>query len=215
MMRLGYSFALLCSVCMFTSAASAATVEGKDWFDAKRFEIRGRIIDVVPDESGTASVGGDAKVGNGMSPEVDLSYYFTDHISAEVIAGTTQHSLSHDGAGDLGRTWVLPPTLTVQYHPMPHDKFSPYIGAGVNYSIFYGEDSAKANGITDLDVKGGFGYAFQVGADYWIDEHWGVNVDVKKLMLNVDAKMNVGGTPVTADVDLDPWVFGAGVSYRF
>lgn len=214
-MRLRLSIALLCSACALSSGAFAANVEGTDWLDAKRFQIRGRIIDVIPDESSSVSVGGNAKVGDGLSPEVDLSYYFTDYISAEIIAGTTQHSLSHSAAGDLGRTWVLPPTLTVQYHPLPHNDFSPYVGAGLNYSIFYGENSANGNGVTGLDLDGGIGYALQAGADYWIDENWGVNVDVKKLFLNVDAKMNVGGAPVTADVDLDPWVVGAGVSYRF
>lgn len=214
-MRLRLSAAILYSLCSISSGAFATDLTGKDWLDAKRFQLRGRMIDVVPDESSEVSVGGKAKVGNGLSPEVDLSYYFTNYVSAEIIAGTTQHSLSHDGAGDLGRAWVLPPTLTMQYHPMPQNKFSPYIGAGVNYSIFYGEDSATANGVTDLDIDGGFGYAFQAGADYWVDEHWGVNVDIKKLLLNVDAKMNVGGAPVTADVDLDPWVIGVGVSYRF
>lgn len=214
-MRLGLTAALLCTVCAVSTGAFAGTVEGTEWDAAERFQIRGRVVDVVTDESSTVSVGGKAKAGDGLSPEVDLSYYFTDYVSAELIAATTQHSLKHSAAGDLGRTWVLPPTLTVQYHPMPHDAFSPYVGAGLNYSVFYGEESAKGNNVTGLDVDGGVGYALQAGADYWLDEHWGVNVDVKKLFLNVDAKMNVGAAPVTADIDLDPWVIGAGVSYRF
>jgi len=214
-MRSRFTAALLCTVCAFSSGAFAANVTGTEWDDAKRFQIRGRIIDVAPDESSKVSVGGKASVGDGLAPEVDFSYYFTDAISAELIAATTQHSLKHSTAGDLGRTWVLPPTLTVQYHPLPHNDFNPYVGAGLNYSIFYSEQSAKGNNVTGLDVDGGVGYALQAGTDYWIDEHWGVNFDVKKLFLNVDAKMNVGATPVTADVDLDPWVIGAGVSYRF
>ena len=56
-------------------------------------------------------------------------------------------------------------------------------------------------------------YAFQAGTDYWLDNHWGLNFDVKKLYLNVDASVNSGG--VRANVDLDPWIVGAGIAYHF
>ena len=94
---------------------------------------------------------------------------------------------------------------------MRDQKFSPYVGAGVNYSMFYGED-AKAP-FTDLEIEGGFGAAAQAGVDYWVSNNWGLNLDVKKIWLNVDAKLNNGA--IRADIDLDPWVVGAGVSYRF
>ena len=105
----------------------------------------------------------------------------------------------------------MPPTLTLQYHFTPHSKFSPYIGAGVNYSLFYGEDAKS--GFTDLEIDGGWGVAAQAGFDYWMNDNWGLNLDVKKLWLNVDASLNNGA--VKADVDLDPWIIGTGVSYRF
>ncbi|HEX2753597.1 MAG TPA: OmpW family outer membrane protein [Alphaproteobacteria bacterium] len=53
----------------------------------------------------------------------------------------------------------------------------------------------------------------QAGLDYKLDDHWMLNVDVKKIYLNTDVSVNNGA--VTADVDLDPWVFGVGVGYRF
>jgi outer membrane protein len=39
----------------------------------------------------------------------------------------------------LASTWVLPPTLTMQYHLAPEGKIRPYLGAGLNYTIFYSE----------------------------------------------------------------------------
>ena len=144
-------------------------------------------------------------------PTLGFTYFLTDHISAELIAATTRHKLTHSSGADLGKTWVLPPTLTLQYHFTPDRAFSPYIGAGLNYTMFYSEDTAA--GFTDLDVEGGVGYALQVGADYWLNDNWGLNLDVKKLFLNADASLNNGA--ITADVDLDPWLIGAGVSYRF
>ena len=69
------------------------------------------------------------------TPEVDLSYFFTDHLAAELIAPRTRHEISASGTAighvDVGSTYVLPPTLTVQYHFMPHARLSSYAGAGL------------------------------------------------------------------------------------
>ena len=46
-----------------------------------------------------------------------------------------------------------------------------------------------------------------------IDEKWSVNVDVKKYFLNMDAR--VTGANLPASVDLDPWLVGVGIGYRF
>lgn len=119
--------------------------------------------------------------------------------------------MNYTGGVNLGDAWILPPTLTLQYHFTPHSTFSPYVGAGINYSMFYSEDAAAP--FTGLDIDGGFGVALQAGADFWLNDHWGLNVDVKKLWLNMDAELNGGA--VRADVDLDPWIVGAGVAYRF
>lgn len=99
----------------------------------------------------------------------------------------------------------------MQYHFTPKQAFSPYVGAGLNYSLFYGEKAGT--GFSDLNIDPSVGVAAQAGFDYWMNDHWGLNMDVKKLWLNVDASLNNGA--VKADVDLDPWIVGAGVSYRF
>ena len=111
---------------------------------------------------------------------------------------------------DLGDVWVLPPTLNLQYHFNPEGKFRPYAGAGLGYIFYYGEDSGAVNNIKYDD---GISYSLQVGADFEIDEHWAFNMDVKKLYHNTDVSINGGA--ITADVDLDPWVIGTGLSYRF
>lgn len=195
------------------SAQAAARDLGDSWWSKERFEIRARAIGVIPDEDSTVDIGGKAHVGNAVTPELDLSYFITNNIAVEAIAATAQHKLTYTGDADLGDTWILPPTVTLQYHFTPDSTFSPYVGAGINYSYFYGEKSG--NGFNSLDVDGGFGWALQAGTDIWLNKNWGLNLDVKKIFLNVDAKVNAGATPVHADVDLDPWIVGAGVSYRF
>lgn len=186
---------------------------GEGWLAMERFQIRARALGVVPQEDSSVNIGGDAHVGNAITPEVDLTYFITSHIALEAIAGTAEHKITYTGNVDIGDTWILPPTVTLQYHFTPDSAFSPYLGAGINYSIFYGED--EGTGFNDLDVEGGFGLALQAGFDYWIDDNWGLNFDVKKLFLDIDADVNQGTTPIHADVDLDPWLIGAGVSFRF
>lgn len=189
--------------------AQAADLNSDIWAK-ERFRVRGRMIGVMPEESSNVNIGGHLDIGNAYVPEVDVSYFFSKNIAVELIAATSNHSIKYSGS-EVGDAWILPPTATLQYHITPEKKFSPYVGAGLNYSFFYGEDSAA--GFSNLKVDNGFGYALQAGFDYWLDDHWGLNFDVKKLFLNVDATVNNGA--VRADIDLDPWIVGAGVSYRF
>lgn len=195
--------------------AGDVPVNGSDWLAKERFQVRVRALGVVPDENSSVKAGGvplagDIKVSNALVPEVDLTYFFTDKIGAELIAGTARHEMNFNGA-NLGEAWILPPTLTVQYHFARDKVFSPYVGAGINYSFFYAEDAGT--GFNDLNVGNGVGPALQAGFDYWLDDHWGLNLDVKKIWLNVDASLNNG--TIKADVDLDPWLVGAGISYKF
>lgn len=177
----------------------------------ERFQVRLRAIDVIPDEKASLNIPGSLSVGNDVVPEVDLSYFLTEHIAAELIAATSKHKLDYNGPTYLGDAWVLPPTLTLQYHFTPHQAFSPYLGAGINYAVMYNEKAGP--GFTNLKIDNSVGPALQAGFDYWIDNHWGLNMDVKKIWMNVDAKLN--NNTIRADVDLDPWVVGTGVSYRF
>ncbi len=205
---------LISSTALVAFSAPAMAQDGSNWLSKDRFQLRARAIGIFADGDGTESVTGlKTDVGDAVTPEVDITYFFTDNIAAELIAATAQHEVSA-GANDLGETWILPPTLTLQYHFTPEKKFSPYVGAGLNYSYFYGEDDGA--GFNGLDVDGGVGYAIQAGFDYWLDDHWGINVDAKYIDLDVDVDVNLGATALNAsDVDLDPVIIGAGVSYRF
>lgn len=174
-----------------------------------------RGIGVLPDSGGNTDIGGTPEADDAFVPEFDITYFFTPNIAAELILATSPHDVtlknSTLGTLDLGSTWVLPPTLTMQYHFMPGQTLSPYVGAGINYTLPYSEDAAGGT-VTDLEVDGSFGWALQAGADYWLNDNWGLNFDVKKIYVDVDAKVN--GT-IDGNVELDPWVIGAGVAYRF
>lgn len=182
------------------------------------WQIRVRALGVVTEDSGYVRgvPGSDLSFSDTVVPELDISYYFTDNIAAELILGTTYANVngegSIDGLGTIGKVWLLPPTLTLQYHFTDFGAFKPYVGAGVNYSIFYNQDAKSAD---RLDVKNTFGGALQVGFDYMIDQHWGVNFDVKKIFLEPKYDVTVGGTQMHGKAKLNPWLIGTGLTYRF
>ena len=160
-----------------------------------------------------ASSGLSAKVGDSWAPTIGLSYFVTDNLALEVIAGTTRHTVSAVNATtdvDVHKTWVLPPVVTAQYHFAPAGKVSPYVGAGVNLMLFYsGKD---LNGFT-VDVKDGFGYALQAGVDVALQGKWSLNLDAKKVFFDTEASINSGA--LKSKVNLDPLVLSAGFGYKF
>ncbi|MES0139501.1 OmpW family protein [Mesorhizobium sp. M0016] len=182
------------------------------------WQVRLRALGVITEDSGhvNAVPGSGLSYSNTVRPELDISYYFTDNIATELILGTTYANIEGQGAigalGNVGKVWLLPPTLTLQYHFTNFGAFKPYVGAGVNYTIFYNQHAGSADA---LHVKNTFGTALQVGFDYMVDQHWGVNFDVKKLFLKPDFEVTVDGAKLTGKAELDPWLIGAGVTYRF
>lgn len=206
--------ALLTATAIAAFSAPVSANELGDAWSKERFQIRVRMIDVAADGDGRVTQNGlKTDVDHAVTPEVDVTYFFTKNIAAELIAATSEHEVDA-GSFNLGEAWILPPTLTLQYHFTPDKKFSPYVGAGLNYSLFYGE--SDGTGFSNLDVDGGVGYALQAGFDYWINDNWGLNLDAKYVNLDVDVDVDLGATHLDADdVDLDPVIIGAGVSYRF
>lgn len=198
----------------FGAADAIAQQAGKTAGD---FMVRGRIIGVLPQEdSSISTIGGEAKIDNAWVPEVDFSYFVTDNIAFELIAATTKHNVDAKGTAagdlDLGSVRLLPPTLTAQYHFMPKSAFSPYVGAGVTYAMFY---NAKDGAADSIHYDNAWGVALQAGFDYSIGGNWYLNADVKKIFINTDVTVGALGTSVKADVDIDPWVVGVGMGYKF
>lgn len=198
--------------------------------DFKKWQVRVRGVGVVPDESAKIGIiGGDAKISNTFIPELDFTYFFTKNISAELILGTSKHDVSTVGSDisavggptsadvNLGSVYLLPPTLTVQYHFLPDQIFNPYVGAGVNYTIFYNEKAG--NTVKGIEYDNSFGYAFQVGFDLMLNDKFFINADIKKIFLKTDVTVDASnlatGLSIPADVEINPLLLGFGVGMKF
>ena len=156
-------------------------------------------------------------------PELDFTYMATRNIGSELILATSPHDLKLTGAlaglGDGAETMLLPPTLLLQYHFDTGNRFRPYVGAGINYTLAYAENASPSleAALGPTSVKGGdsVGWALQAGLDIDINDRWFFNLDVKYIDIKLDAVLNSGGTIRTTEIDIDPVVIGAGIGYRF
>ncbi|MDC6177683.1 OmpW family protein [Ralstonia solanacearum] len=157
-------------------------------------------------------------INNKAFPELDISYFFTPNLAAELILTYPQQQdvtvmqSALGGPTKIGSFRHLPPILTLQYHFRPESRFKPYLGAGLNYTRISGVD-LQVPGVGPLDLsRNSFGPALQAGFDYRLTDRIYLNVDIKKTWISADVKL-AGQT--ISKVRVDPWLVGVGLGYRF
>ncbi|WP_431476437.1 OmpW/AlkL family protein [Massilia eburnea] len=177
------------------------------------WQVRARAVHINPADKSDpiAGVGASDRIGvsNKTIPEVDISYFFTPNISAELVLTYPQkHDVTLDGT-KIGTFKHLPPTLLAQYHFTPSSQFSPYVGVGVNWTTFSKNKILDGAGSLEHDS---LGLALQAGVDYKLDKNWSLNLDIKKVQIRSDVM--IAGVKVSK-VKVDPVLLGVGVGYRF
>jgi len=203
--------------------------------DAGDFYMRVGATNVDPDDNnGSIDLSAvDPALGN-QNIEVDdawsmtftASYQWTKNWAVELLAAYPfEHDISVEGLGKVGKTKHLPPTLSLQYHFLPDGKFQPYVGAGVNYTIFFDDGAEGAlNALGgDLEIEDdSFGLAGQVGFDYMINDNWFINLDLRYIGIETKAKITLppgvigpNEAVIKEDVSIDPWVYGVNVGFKF
>jgi len=196
-----------CSLAAIASSAGAQQADPGPWL----VRLRGVHLDPANKSDPVGGTGASDRIDVNAKniPDLDISYFFTPHWATELVLTTPQKQTVYLDRQNIGSFKQLPPTLTLQYHFAPESRLSPYVGAGVNYTR-----------ITDVHLLGGaarlddssVGLALQAGLDYKLDRHWSLNVDVKKIRIDSDVKTDAGKI---SNVQIDPWLFGVGVGYRF
>lgn len=172
------------------------------------FQIKFGVSGVLPDESGDPI---DVDISDEYVPSLQIEYFFNDNVSAELLCCVATHDVVAEGGLDLGEVTHFPPTVTLKYRWTDFGQWEPYVGAGVNYTAFI--DSEPPSGLS-IDYDSSVGPALQAGFDYRLDEHWGFNVDVRRIWINTDVTIT-GDIDATDEVDIDPWVVSTSIAYRF
>jgi outer membrane protein len=177
-------------------------------------------IGVFPQNDGgsVGLIGGKVHASNSASPQLDFTYFLRPQIAFNLIAASTQHDLTVQGSAipgnvNLGHVWALPPTLTAQWHPLPQNRLSPYVGAGLNVTWFYGYGGAMTPPVNRVRVDTSVGIAVVAGVDYEITPHWLANFDLKWVQMQPTASVNSG--LIHARAAINPIIVGASVRYRF
>lgn len=210
---------------LMLTAGQAVAAEAGDWV------VRGSVTHISPNEDTGRYRGQLATTLSGSEVDVDsqtglgltAGYFVTDRIAVELLASTQfEHDLAIDGGAlngtELGSVKHLPPTLSAQYHFDTGSQFRPYVGVGINYTIFSDEkvdSQAAAVGVTDIDVDNSVGLAGQVGVDYELGNGWLLNAGVRYIDIEAETEIKTATGSTKVDVDIDPWVTNIGIGYRF
>ncbi|KAF2991891.1 outer membrane beta-barrel protein [Methylocystis sp. MJC1] len=202
---------------------------------------------------GSLVPGASTSISTSVIPMLDVAYYLTKNWAIEAICCVSPHHIQGTGVlagSSLAHTWAFPPSVMLQYHFTNFGAFQPYLGVGVNFTTFWGTRAGNNNwalnfapgstattlgafGATasfySASITPSWGVVGQAGADYMFNEHWGVNVDVKYIMVEPNAHANIVAfipgpvgaalnpvfVPVNAAVKINPLVVSAGLTYRF
>ena len=207
-MRLKSLVAVMAAVASLAPIAAYAQAEENPWM------LRVRAVDLLWQNGQTGAAQTlNVKAQNQWIPEFDVSYFFTKNIAAELVLTWPQQVNITSNSTNIGKISALPPSLLVQYHFTDLGAFKPYVGAGVNYTIFGNRQNFP--GYPGIQVEpSSFGAVGQIGADYMLDKNWGLNVDVKYATIATNVQAVAGGANL-GKLTLNPWMPAVGVTYKF
>ena len=192
-------------------AAHAQAAEENPWM------LRVRAVDLLWQNGQTDTVSSaNVKAKNQLIPEFDISYFFTMNIAAELVLTWPQQVNITAGPGNtnVGKISALPPSLLVQYHFTDLGAFKPYVGAGVNYTIFGNRQNFPGLGNSVQVDQNSVGFVAQVGTDYMFDKNWGMNLVLKYATMSTNVT-TVQGNNNLGKLTLNPFMPAIGVTYKF
>jgi outer membrane protein len=153
-------------------------------------------------------------VDSAESLTFNVSYNYTPNWSVELLAALPfKHDVNLNADGSKVATVKhLPPTLTLQYLFLPQSKVRPYVGAGLNATIFFNESTRGALAGQKLSLGNSFGPAVQAGVDIDLDRGWFLGLDAR--WLDIQSHAHLSGANL-GDVKINPLAFGVTVGHRF
>jgi outer membrane protein len=189
-------------------AAPAFAQQAGEW----TFTVGAHQVNPKSDNGSLAAGTLDVEVGSNVRPTITAEYFIRDNLGIEVLASLPfQHDIDIVGVGNVGSTKHLPPTVSLQYH-FGEGKVKPFVGLGVNYTLFFSEDTNGALSGNDLKLDDSFGLAAHAGIDFKVGEKGAIRVDARWIDIDTDVELN--GTGI-GTVEIDPLVYGAAYVFQF
>lgn len=171
--------------------------------------VRVGVHNIDPAGGTSHTVAGDIDVKSKIGPTINLDYRVCRNITIDVLGALPFTQDIKLNGTQIGSTRHLPPTLTVQYHPLADTALDPFVGVGVNRTFFFNE---SISGGPNLQLSNTWGYTVQGGLDWKFAPSWVAGVDLRYIQIEPNA--SVGGTPI-GKVKIDPLAYGISVGYRF
>jgi outer membrane protein len=195
-LALGAAAMLLC--------ADASAHEAGEW--------RGRVgfhyVDPKADNHDVVGVEG---AGTGTAA---VSYFVTPTLAVDLLVALPfEHDVELEATGDeVAQVRHLPPTLSIAWFPDVPVPVKPFVGAGLNYTLFFDEKTRGALDGARLHLDDSFGLALMAGFEYALSRDLSVIVDVR--YFDIDSQAELDGDSL-GDIHIDPWAYGAALAYRF
>ena len=157
-------------------------------------------------DNGTV-LGMDTTIDSDTRPIFTAEYFIRDNLGIELLAATPfKHDITLGGNTSADSVKHLPPTLSLNYHFVTNSAWKPYVGAGLNYTIFFDED------MPGLEIEDSFGVSLQAGLDYMVTENGAVRLNVR--WFDIDSDVNLNGRNI-GKAEIDPWLVGVSYVHTF
>lgn len=201
--RPAFSAGAALAIAMTGTMATPALAEA-DLYTHGSWNFGVGVINVNPKSDNGSLAGTAASVNDDTQLSLTAEYFIRDNLGIELLAASP---FSHDialGGSNIGSTKHLPPTLSLVYHVPTKGKVTPFVGLGLNYTLFFDEQTDLGK----LDLDNSFGLAASLGADWQISDRGALRFNVRYMDIETDAKLD-GAHIGTAEIDS----ITVGVSY--
>ena len=211
---------MLKQVALITLLGMSASAMAGQW----QVKVGASALAPQNDDNGIIA-GGKATVSNELGFTPSVEYFFDNSpISVELLLATPfKHDVSIESLGEVASFKHLPPTVTAKYNFKNSTRFTPYIGVGATVVVPWDEELSQTTktltGAESLDAEVAYGVAGQIGFNFQPADakNWGVFVDARYANVKTElTAKTANGTKVTlGDLEVNPWVYTLGYSYKF
>lgn len=227
-------FVILLTLSYANMAAAKATNDNKndiDYYEDEGrllFKIRALGLKTNSKQKGLPAVAAPnpsgALIQSGFGIDSATAIFFNDNIATELSLGINvlrvKNSTIADIASSYGNTsysskrkdiYMVPLTLTIQYHIAPFGAIRPYVGGG--YHAAYMLTRSKA-----FKVGNGHGGVLQAGVDLVAKDDTLINFDIRQYFAKTKVTYKsaaIGSkTDIASKIKLNPLVISLGIGFK-